>query len=231
MALTGEQKALLERVMPLVKKVAKEVASQWKNTSEADLVSIGGLAAAEIVADHNPERGDFEAYCVKRIRGAMMDEVIKGQYGGDAQLRRVLSADQRNERPPVTDEDVLDPERVADAQGLGLREELARQLAGDAACLAMASMRQGLAAGDDDEVERVTRERRLLVLNQEIEALPDAERSFITAYYDEDSTLDEIAERLGTSKKTAWRMHDRLKAKLADALAIRGLGPEAIGTG
>jgi RNA polymerase sigma factor (sigma-70 family) len=229
MALTGEQKALLERVLPLVAKIAKEVARKWRDTSEADLVSIGRLAVAEIVADHDPERGDFEAYCVKRIRGAMMDEVIKRQYGGDAQLRRVNSADQRNERYPIA-EDVFDPEVVAETQGLGLREELVRQMAGDAACLATASIRQGLAAGDDDEVERVDRDRRLLALSDAVDALPEAERRFITAYYDEESTLDEIAKRLGTSKKTAWRMHERLKGKLAEALSMRGVGPEAIGT-
>jgi hypothetical protein len=51
-------------------------------------------------------------------------------------------------------------------------------------------MRQGLAAGDDDEVDRVEeRDRRLSALNSAIEALADAERSFITALYEEESTL------------------------------------------
>jgi RNA polymerase sigma factor (sigma-70 family) len=87
-----------------------------------------------------------------------------------------------------------------------------------------------LAAGDDDEVDRVDRDRKLSALSSAIEALPETERSFITAFYDEESTLDEIAKRIGTSKKTAWRMHERLKSKLAEALSMRGVGPEAIGT-
>lgn len=230
MALTAEQKALVERALPLIAKIAREVANQWPGTSVADLESIGRLAMSELVeTSYDPARGDIEAFCVKRVRGAMMDEAIKGKYGGDAQLRRVRSADQRNVRPAVSDEDVLDPENVADTQGLGLREELLRQMAGDTACLATASMRAGMAAGDDDEVDRVARERALAELSRAIEALPEAERGFITAFYDEESTLDEIAKRVGTSKKTAWRMHERLKAKLAAVLSLRGVVPEAIG--
>ena len=230
MALTADQQALVEQMVPKIEKMARGVAAKWPMVSEGDLRSVGFVEATELAQRFDPSKGDFEAYCVKALRGAMMNEVTRTAYGGDAQLARVTSADVRNEERRLEIDEVLE-QSVAIALGpqLGLREELLRQIRADTACLVTASFRAGMAAGDEEEIDKLSRAQAERAVREAIGELGQDERTFVEDFYDNEQPLEQIAAKRRVAKKTAWRMHEKVKLRLAEALFSRGIGPAMLG--
>jgi len=93
-----------------------------------------------------------------------------------------------------------------------------RQRAADLVAIAFAPGTQALSSQEEVYIEEEERRRTLLRMRAGLETLTDSERAFIRAYYEEEHTLEAIAARMGVVKRTVQRMHDRIKARLAQAL-------------
>ncbi|MCE5327385.1 MAG: FliA/WhiG family RNA polymerase sigma factor [Planctomycetaceae bacterium] len=68
---------LIERYLPLVTSTAQRLSARLPGSVEIDdLVSAGTFGLIRAVAGYDPQRGvSFDAYCIPRLRGAMLDEL------------------------------------------------------------------------------------------------------------------------------------------------------------
>lgn len=111
------------------------------------------------------------------------------------------------ERRPEVDE-VLD-QVMAGGPQLSQREELLRHIRAETACLVTASFRTGMAAGDEEEIDKLSRAQAERAVREAIGELEQDERTFVEDFYDNEQTLEQIAEKRRVAKKTAPGSHPR----------------------
>ena len=236
---SGEE-ALRERLIlhysPLVKYVAGRVrAGLPPSVDPGDCVSYGIFGLIDAIEKYDPARSRFEPYAVRRIRGAILDELraldwiprsVRGKARALEQAYTALEA--RLHRTPSE-------RQIAAEMGVSLSElhqifsQLALvnvlaldellQAAGDRpGGISLVDRLRDLTADDPAQVfeSQETRER----LAGAIRALPARERSVITLYYFEGLTLAEIGRALQVSESRVSQLHTKamlqLRAKLVE---------------
>lgn len=209
--------------------VARVAASMPPDVDRADLHSYGILGLIEAIERHDPD-GDrpFDAYAVRRIRGAILDELraldwVPRSVRRDARLLRDAITDLEAEQHATpTDEHVAqrlgwDPRRVERASRLRERvPDSASARVSDGGMVALAETLQDLHALTPDEVlEDRELQRRLRAA---IHLLGDLERSVLILHYHEGLTLSEVGDALSVPIARVWQAHgralDSLRARL-----------------
>ncbi|MCI0688135.1 MAG: RNA polymerase sigma factor WhiG [Sporichthyaceae bacterium] len=228
---------LILHYSPLVKYVAGRVGMGLPaSVDQADFVSYGVFGLIDAIEKFDPERATkFEPYAIRRIRGAIIDEL----RALDWIPRSVRAKARAIERAYAELEGQLhrhpnDPE-VAKHLGIGLDElhatfsqlSMANVLALDELLTASIERTGGVSLGDtledtaavDPVVAFETRETRQR-LARAIENLPDREKTVVTLYYFEGLTLAEIGHVLGVSESRICQIHTKsvlqLRAKLSE---------------
>jgi RNA polymerase sigma factor for flagellar operon FliA len=238
---TGDE-GLRERLIlyysPLVKYVAGRVgAGLPPNVDVGDCVSYGVFGLLDAIEKFEPERGiRFEPYAMRRIRGAILDELraldwIPRSVRAKARaLERAYTAlESRLHRTP-TEAEIADEMAVSVADlhqifsqlsavnVLALDELLGASSDGPGA-VSLGETLEDAAADDPVAVFESQEMRKLLV--GALTTLPEREQTVITLYYFEGLTLAEVGRVLGVSESRISQIHTRamlaLRAKLADA--------------
>ncbi|MDD9946758.1 MAG: RNA polymerase sigma factor FliA [Myxococcales bacterium] len=224
----AEREDLLERGLPLVRRMAFRMARRLPaNVEVDDLIGAGMEGLVKAVDAYDGSRHPrFEPYAKARIRGAILDELRAGdsltRYGrsrlGEV-TRKMRELQQQLGRQPTEDE-------VARALGMPLEQyqrmsaDLVRGPAlGGAFGVAPDEAESGAPdpAKIFDEAELRTR------LAQAIRALPERSQKVLALYYQEECTQAEIGEILGVTESRVCQILGETTARLR---ALLGEGPK-----
>ncbi len=221
---------LIRNHAPLVKRIAHHLMARLPSSVQVDdLIQAGMIGLLEAAKKYEASKGaSFETYAGIRIRGAMMDEVRKGDWvprSVHRNARRIAEAikivEDREGRDAHDEEIAAELNMSLDEYFACLKdsnsgklfslEEVSEQ--GDAPMESIASKTGG---PDRDFQIQAFKEN----LANEIENLPERERLVLSLYYEEELNLKEIGLVLSVSESRISQIHSqaaaRLRARMSD---------------
>jgi len=226
------QHQLIERHAPLVKRIAYHLLARLPaNVQVDDLIQAGMIGLLEAGKKYDSSKGaSFETYAGIRIRGAMLDEVRKGDWVPRSVHRntRMVSEAIRAIEARVG-RDAKDQEVAAElklsledyygilSDTLGSRMFSFDDLLEDGE---QGGLREDASTAHFEPSRDLEDERFQAALADAIANLPERERLVLALYYDEELNLKEIGEVLGVSESRVSQLHSqcaaRLRARLSD---------------
>lgn len=228
---TGAQRPheLVEQHAPLVKKIALHMLARLPASVQLDdLMQAGMIGLLEAAQKYQSNKGaSFETYAGIRIRGAIVDEMRKGDW--------VPRSVHRNARRIAQAIKVVEDRTGSEAQDADVAAELDMTLSEYHACLADAntgrlfSLDELNESGElpiqeseraDSPLEDITSEAFRHSLAEAILELPEREKLVLSLYYQEELNLKEIGAVIGVSESRVSQIHSqaamRLRARLVD---------------
>jgi RNA polymerase sigma factor for flagellar operon FliA len=224
------QDELVRKQAPLVKRIAYHLMSRLPPTVQVDdLVQSGMIGLLEASRNYDASQGaSFETYAGIRIRGAMLDEIRKGDWAPRSLHRKVREISRVvAEIEAETGRDARDGEVAA---RLNMDLDAYYQTLQDATSHKVFSF-EDLPSKDDiiseglyeripEPSENVEKEKFKNALAQAIASLPERERLVMSLYYREELNLRETGEVMGVSESRVCQIHSqalvRLKARMVD---------------
>lgn len=234
---TGSQSVrdeLVKQYLPLVKYIAGRITGNLPSAmSWDDLFHSGVVGLIEAVDRYDPDKNvKFKTFAYPRIRGAMIDELRRVEWGPRSLRESHKKLEATIEELQTELNRFPSDEQIANAMDLDLD--------GYYDLLATVSKRYMLSLdylySDDEEddsysikqsLEQTDREEPLEGLVQEsekqrlvemIDQLPDQEKLVIALYYYEELTLREIGEVLGVSESRVSQIHTKVLVYLESTL-------------
>lgn len=213
----------------LVKRIAHHLMARLPDSVQADdLVQAGMIGLLEAASKFDGSRGaSFETYAGIRIRGAMLDEVRRGDWAPRSvhrNARRV--ADAVREVEATTGKEAQDKD-IAESLGVTL-DEYHRMLADASGArlfsfeALMESDEGSEPAGGEEVASGFERQAFQRELAAAIADLPEREQLVLSLYYDDELNLKEIGAVLGVSESRVSQIMSqstlRLRARLAEWL-------------
>ena len=228
--LERNQDELVRKQAPLVKRIAYHLMSRLPPTVQIDdLIQSGMIGLLEASKNYDASQGaSFETYAGIRIRGAMLDEIRKGDWAPRSLHRKVREISKVvAEIEAETGRDARDSE-VAARMNMDLDSYY--QTLQDATSHKVFSfedlpskddvLSEGLYERIPEPSENVEKEKFKNALAQAIASLPERERLVMSLYYREELNLRETGEVMGVSESRVCQIHSqalvRLKARMAD---------------
>jgi len=221
-----EREQLVQRFLPLVKRIAYHLMARLPSSVQLDdLVQNGLLGLLDAIERFEEGFGaQFETYATQRIRGAMLDGLRENDWMPRQlrrEMRRVEAAisqlEQSAGRPPSEQE-------LADNLGMSLPEYQKVLLEARGHQLIYFEDFNS----DDDEgfldrhlteesvdPARMLEEKAMRTgLVAAIERLPEREKLMMALYYEEELNLKEIGEVLGVTESRVCQLHSQAIARL-----------------
>jgi RNA polymerase sigma factor FliA len=224
--------ARIEEFAPLVKRIAYHMMMRMPASVQVDdLIQAGMIGLIEAAQKYDSSKGaSFETYAGIRIRGAIVDEMRRGDWAPRSvhrNSRRIAQAIKAVEAR--TGRDAQDAE-VAAELGVELPEYFS--MLQDSNCSRLYSYEETFGEEDSNidasetssafasPYEGLQRDGLKNALAAAIGQLPERERMVLALYYTEELNLKEIGLVLGVSESRVSQIHSqaaaRLKARLAD---------------
>ncbi|KPQ29637.1 MAG: RNA polymerase sigma factor for flagellar operon FliA [Marinobacter excellens HL-55] len=221
--------ALIEEHAPLVKKIALHLMARLPASVQLeDLMQAGMIGLLEAAQRYSSGKGaTFETYAGIRIRGAMVDEIRKGDW--------VPRSVHRNARRIAAAIKTVEDRNGREAQDADVAEELGIELSKYHASLADANSGRLFsldelnesgelpiqeAEASDNPLDGFASGAFQKSLAEAIEALPEREKLVLSLYYQEELNLKEIGAVLGVSESRVSQIHSqaalRLRGRLSD---------------
>ena len=220
----------IARHSDLVRRIAHHLAARLPASVEIDdLIQAGMMGLIEASRSYDAEQGaSFETYASIRIRGAMIDEVRRGDWVPRSVHRRyrdvvaaTRSVEQREGRAATSQE-------IAGALGMSVDDY--HHVLQDAARGQLLSLDEYAEEHDGEprleHQDNITPARRFeqgafkSALGDAIEHLPEREQLVLSLYYEQDMNLREIGAVLNVSESRVCQIHGqamlRLRSRLTD---------------
>ncbi len=228
----SEQDDVIAQHAPLVKRIAYHLMSRLPASVQADdLIQAGMIGLLEAARNYDASQGaSFETYAGIRVRGAMLDEIRKGDWVPRSVHRKARQmAEAVREIEHKHGRDARDHE-IAEAMELDLNDyyKVLQDVSGHRVLSfedvgvdedAMSILAADKSTSPD---EGLLREDFKRCLAEGISGLPERERLVLTLYYDEELNLREIGAVIGVSESRVSQIHSqaliRLKARMANWL-------------
>ncbi len=222
----------VEDYVDLVKRIAQHMIVRMPASVQLeDLIQSGMIGLIEASRKYDPSRGaSFDTYAGIRIRGAIVDEIRKGDWvprSVHRNARRITDAIMQVESQ--LGRDARDSE-IAEAMNVDLDTYYA--MSRDALSGHLFSIEDSFA---EEEMHIVENPENSLftapyehtqsdylryAMEQAITKLPDKEQLVLSLYYDDELNLKEIGHILGVSESRISQIHSqaalRLRSKLKD---------------
>lgn len=225
---TDSMNDIVLQYAPLVKRIAHHLLLRMPSSVQVDdLIQSGMIGLLEAARKYDLSKGaSFETYAGIRIRGAMLDEIRKGDWAPRSVHRKSRQvADAIKSVEMRTGSDARDQDVAAE---LGMSLEEYHAILQDSSGSRLFSF-DDMLEGDDSLIEKVAGEipSPLDGLQSEmfrtelaaaISTLPEREKLVLALYYDEELNLKEIGQVLGVSESRVSQIHTqaalRLRARL-----------------
>ncbi len=223
---------LVERHAPLVKRIAYHLLARLPASVQADdLIQSGMIGLIEAAKNFDGSKGaSFETFAGIRIRGAMLDEMRRGDWTPRSVHRNArLIAETIAELEGVLGRDVKDTE-VAEKLDISLDEYhhmLSDISSGRIIGIEDLGVSQDVLVTSDDTdadhlYESQANEAFQQALARTISNLPEREALVLSLYYNDELNLKEIGAVLSVSESRVSQIHSqalvRLKARMQDWL-------------
>lgn len=228
-AYTGlnDKTKIVEHYAPLVKRIAHHLLARLPASVQLDdLLQAGMMGLLEASSKFDGSKGaKFETFAGIRIRGAMIDEIRRGDW--------VPRSVHRNNRRVAQVMDELEQELGRDARDTEIAERLEMSLdeyhhiLNDVSTGKIIGIEDLGVAPDvlmsedmpaDDSFEELAQSQFQSALIDAIKRLPERDALVLSLYYDEALNLKEIGAILEVSESRVSQIHSqamlRLKAKL-----------------
>ncbi len=232
-----DKKALLdtqinvEDFAPLVKRIAYHMMMRMPASVQVDdLIQAGMIGLIEASQKYDASRGaSFETYAGIRIRGAIVDEMRRGDWvprSVHRNARRVSQAVAAVEAR--TGRDATDAEIAAE---LGVELDEYFEMLQDSNGSRLFSYEETFGEEDSNidasehssafasPLEGIQRDGLKKALANAISSLPERERMVLALYYDQELNLKEIGLVLGVSESRVSQIHSQAAARLRNKLA------------
>lgn len=221
---------LIERYMDLVRRIAYHMLGRLPASVQVeDLIQAGVIGLLEAGRQYDASHGaSFETYAGIRIRGAILDEVRRQDWGprsAHRTAREVSEAVRAVERRTGREASAKDVARELGVDldtyhGMLQKVTEARVLSLDA-LFEEDSDYEDLLPGDAADPAAVCVDESFTeAVAAAIDELPERERLVLSLYYDEELNLKEIGEVLGVTESRVCQIHGqalaRLRARLGD---------------
>ena len=218
---------LIEAHRPLVKRIANHLAARMPASVQIDdLVQSGMIGLLEAAKKYDAEKGaSFETFAGIRIRGAMLDEIRKGDWGPRSvyrNSRRISEAVQSVEAK--LGRDARDVEVAAE---LNVKIDDYYTILSDLRGCRLFSFeelfdseesRMQARSGDQGPQADIQEEKFKTALIDAIDKLPEREKLVLMLYYDEEMNLKEIGKVLGVSESRVSQIHSQAAVRLRSRL-------------
>ncbi|GAB1099972.1 MAG: RNA polymerase sigma factor FliA [Shewanella algae] len=223
----NDKTQIVEQYAPLVKRIAHHLLARLPASVQLDdLLQAGMMGLLEASSKFDGSKGaKFEAFAGIRIRGAMIDEIRRGDW--------VPRSVHRNNRRVAQVMDELEQELGRDARDSEIAERLDMSLdeyhhiLNDVSTGKIIGIEDLGVAPDvlvsedmpaDDTFEDLAQSQFQSALTDAIKRLPERDALVLSLYYDEALNLKEIGAILEVSESRVSQIHSqamlRLKAKL-----------------
>lgn len=224
---------MVEQYTPLVKRIAHHLLARLPSSVQVDdLYQAGMIGLLDAIKRFDNSKGaSFETYAGIRIRGAMVDEVRKGEWAPRSvhrNARRIQEAIRAVEFR--TGRDAADREVAAELQ-ISLNEYHA--MLQDSMATRLFSIDEFESPDDhidirqegrpsDNPLDELAGDSFRQQLAAAIETLSEREQLVLSLYYEQELNLKEIGEVLGVSESRISQIHSqaahRLRARLREWL-------------
>ena len=219
---------LIEAHAPLVKKIALHLMARLPASVQLeDLMQAGMIGLLEAAQRYSSGKGaTFETYAGIRIRGAMVDEIRKGDW--------VPRSVHRNARKIAAAIKAVEDRTGREAQDADVAEELEMGLDEYHASLAdsnsgrLFSLDELNESGElplqeadasDNPLDGISSSAFRRNLAEAIEGLPEREKLVLSLYYQEELNLKEIGAVLGVSESRVSQIHSQAALRLRGRLS------------
>lgn len=219
----------IEEFLPLVNRIAYHLKGRLPDSVMVDdLIQSGVVGLIEAAQKFDASQGaSFETYAGIRIRGAMLDEIRRGDwtprsvYRKSREVSDAIAKIEAKQGREAKDSEIAEEMQISlddyyhilqdtnSVQLLSIDQPDHDELSEDRM---VGQMKSQLAEISEEGFHRA--------LSQEIANLPEKEKLVMALYYDEELNLKEIGEVLDVSESRVSQIHSqaikRLKARLDD---------------
>lgn len=220
---------LVTRYAPLVQRIAYHLKGRLPDSVQIDdLLQSGMMGLLEASGKFNDSKGaSFETYAGIRIRGAMIDEIRKGDWvprsvhKNARAIAQAIDLIEQRTGQTATDHEI--------AEALGVSLDKYHTILKDAANGHIFAFDElGVTedyltdtnSSSNEPYAGLKDEKFRISLKEAIETLPEREKLVLALYYDEELNLKEIGEVLGVSESRVSQIHSqamvRLKSRMND---------------
>lgn len=221
---------LVARGIPQVKRIAYHLLARLPASVQVDdLIQAGLVGLLEAARRYDPTQGaNFSTFAEQRIRGAMLDEIRRGDWVPRSVHRKAREVSAAIRAVEIETGREAREREIAEHLGVSVDEyhETLADLRGqkllslDHANADDASEAYQVSAPDSDPVEAINQEHLRKLLADAIDLLPERERLVLSLYYDEELHLKEIGAVLGVSESRVSQLHSqalsRIRARVSD---------------
>jgi RNA polymerase sigma factor for flagellar operon FliA len=218
----------LEEHLPLVKRLAHHLSARLPSSVQIDdLFQAGMIGLLEALNKYDASQGaQFTTYASIRIRGAMLDELRRGDWAPRSVHRKSRDAMGALSRLEQQGRGTSDQE-IADEMGVSVEEYSKIVRDSNMTCFySIDLLDEETPGGSNIEDGRLGPLEMLSdvgfrdTLAKEIGRLPDREKMMMALYYQEDLNLREIGEVMGVSESRVSQIHGqammRLRSRMKD---------------
>jgi RNA polymerase sigma factor for flagellar operon FliA len=212
----------------LVRRIAHHLAARLPPSVEVDdLIQAGMVGLIEALKQFDPTAGaSFETYASIRIRGAMIDEIRRGDWVPRSVHRRVRAAAEATRTIEQREGRAALPQEVARALEVPIDEYM--KLLEGAARGQVLSLDANIEEHGEARILEVAPAPQRGIESAEVQAaltdaiggLPERERLVLSLYYEQELNLREIGAVLGVTESRVCQVHGqamvRLRSRLQD---------------
>jgi RNA polymerase sigma factor FliA len=214
----GIRNAMIERHLPLVRRVASQMSRRLPPHVEMDeLISAGAMGLLHAVERFEPQRGlAFSTFATPRIRGAMLDALRSSNRIPRTLRTRRRAINQAVNR--LTGELGRMPKSGEVAEALEVDQDTYSRWRRDINAVEMLP----LETADTIGTQWRPMDEGNADLAEALLQLPERERQVLALYYYEELSQREISRMLGVTESRISQLHTRALSRLRQAMAGQG---------
>jgi RNA polymerase sigma factor for flagellar operon FliA len=217
------------RYAPLVQRIAYHLKARLPDSVLIDdLIQSGMMGLLEASGKFNSAKGaSFETYAGIRIRGAMIDDIRKGDWvprsvhKNARSIASAITAIEQQTGQTATDQEIATKLDVTlDKYHTFLKDAANGHIFAFDELGVTEDYLASTSPSSNEPYNGLRDEKFKISLRDAIETLPEREKLILALYYDEELNLKEIGEVIGVSESRVSQIHSqamvRLKSRMND---------------